>query len=132
MDMGWHNRLDQLPQTLVSPTRLEGRRFAQEGKRADIQQGSEATLSSTGSRIYGRNQTMPAQKSPCIPGWVHIWANYPYNATFLALCLSALTMCAICLVIAPLGPSHDGEALFNRIRMQGQHDFESPAELRHR
>ena len=50
--------------------------------------------------------------------------EYPYNATFLALCLSALTMCAICLVIAPLGPSHDGEALLNRISMQGQHDFE--------
>jgi hypothetical protein len=42
---------------------------------------------------------------------------YPYNATFLALGLSALTMGAICLVIAPLGPSHDGEALLNRISM---------------
>src|SRR6516165_2456073 len=47
-----------------------------------------------------------------------------YSATFLALCLSALTMCAICLVIAPLGPSHDGEALLNRRGMQGQHDGE--------
>jgi len=28
------------------------------------------------------------------------------------------------LVIAPLDPSHEGEALLNRIRMQGQHDFE--------
>ena len=44
---------------------------------------------------------------------------YPYNATFLALCLSALTMCTICLVIAPLDPGHEGEALLNRIRMQG-------------
>ena len=58
--------------------------------------------------------------------------DYPYNATFLALCLSAFTMCTICLVITPLGPSHNGEALLNRIRMQGQHDFEEPAELRYR
>ena len=44
---------------------------------------------------------------------------YPYNATFLALRLSALTMGAICLVITPLGPRHDSEALRNRIGMQG-------------
>ena len=37
----------------------------------------------------------------------------------LALCLSALTMREIRLVIAPLDPGHDGEALLNRIRMQG-------------
>jgi hypothetical protein len=45
--------------------------------------------------------------------------SYPYNATFLALRLSALTMGAISLVIAPLGPRHDSEALLNRIGMQG-------------
>jgi hypothetical protein len=45
--------------------------------------------------------------------------DYPYNATFLALRLSALTMCEIRLVIAPLHPGHAGEALLNRIRMQG-------------
>ena len=33
----------------------------------------EAAASSTKGRIYGRNQTMSAQKSPCKPGWVHIW-----------------------------------------------------------
>jgi len=71
----WHNRLDQLPQTLLPPTRLQGRRLEQEGKRAAIQQGSEVLISSTRSRIYGRNQTMPARKSPCIPGWVHIWGG---------------------------------------------------------
>jgi hypothetical protein len=27
-------------------------------------------------------------------------------------------------VIAPLDPGHEGEALLNRIRMQGQDDFE--------
>ena len=42
-----------------------------------------------------------------------------YNAAFLALCLSALPMREIRLVIAPLDPSHEGEALLNRIRMQG-------------
>ena len=41
-------------------------------------------------------------------------------------------MCALCLVIAPLGPSHDGEALLKRIGMQGQHDFAEPAERRYR
>ena len=40
-----------------------------------------------------------------------------------ALRFSALTMRDIRLVIAPLDPSHEGEALLNRIRMQGQHDF---------
>ena len=49
---------------------------------------------------------------------------YPYNATFLALCFSALTMGKIRLVIAPLDPGHKGEALLNRIRMEGQHNFE--------
>jgi len=57
--------LDQLPQTLLPPTRLQGRRIEKEGKRADIQQGSEVLISSTRSCIYGRNQTMPARKSPC-------------------------------------------------------------------
>jgi len=41
-----------------------------------------------------------------------------------ALRFSALTMREIRLVIAPLDPGHKGEALLNRIRMQGQHDFE--------
>ena len=50
--------------------------------------------------------------------------EYPYNATFLALCFSALTMGKIRLVIAPLDPGHKGEALLNRIRMEGQHNFE--------
>ena len=48
--------------------------------------------------------------------------GHPYIPTTplsLALCLSALTMCEICLVIAPLDPGHEGEALLNRIRMQG-------------
>ena len=49
---------------------------------------------------------------------------YPYNATFLALGLSALTMREIRLVITPLDPGHAGQALCNRICMQGQHDFE--------
>src|SRR5215475_4596415 len=43
-----------------------------------------------------------------------------YNPTTplsLALCFSALTMCKIRLVIAPLEPGHKGEALLNRIRM---------------
>ena len=45
-----------------------------------------------------------------------------YNPTTplsLALCLSALPMREIRLVIASLNPSHEGEALLNRIRMQG-------------
>jgi hypothetical protein len=41
-----------------------------------------------------------------------------------ALRFSALTMRDIRLVIAPLDPGHEGEALLNRIGMQGQHDFE--------
>jgi len=64
----WHNRLDQLPQTLLAPMCLQGRRVEQEGKRADIQQGSEATWSSTRSRIYGGNQTMSACRIPLHAG----------------------------------------------------------------
>jgi hypothetical protein len=43
----------------------------------------------------------------------------PTTPLSLALCLSALTMREIRLVIAPLDPGHEGEALLNRIRMQG-------------
>ena len=43
----------------------------------------------------------------------------PTTPLSLALCLSALTMRKIRLVIAPLDPGHVGEALLNRIRMQG-------------
>jgi len=51
----------------------------------------------------------------------------PFNPTTplsSALRFSALTMREIRLVMAPLDPGHKGEALLNRIRMQGQHDFE--------
>jgi hypothetical protein len=40
---------------------------------------------------------------------------YPYNATFLALRLSALTMCEIRLVIAPLHPRDERQHFFTRI-----------------
>jgi hypothetical protein len=43
----------------------------------------------------------------------------PTTPLSLALCLSALPMREIRLVIAPLDPGHEGEALLNRIRMQG-------------
>jgi len=43
----------------------------------------------------------------------------PTTPLSLALCLSALTMCEIRLVITPLDPGYKGEALLNRIRMQG-------------
>jgi hypothetical protein len=43
----------------------------------------------------------------------------PTTPLSLALCLSALPMREICLMIAPLDPGHEGEALLNRIRMQG-------------
>jgi hypothetical protein len=43
----------------------------------------------------------------------------PTTPLSLALCLSALTMREIRLVIASLNPGHEGEALLNRIRMQG-------------
>jgi len=42
----------------------------------------------------------------------------PTTPLSLALCLSALTMREIRLVITPLDPGHEGEALLNRIRMQ--------------
>jgi hypothetical protein len=48
----------------------------------------------------------------------------PTTPLSLALCFSALTMCKIRLVIAPLEPGHKGEALLNRIRMEGQHNLE--------
>ena len=48
----------------------------------------------------------------------------PTTPLSLALCFSALTMGKIRLVIAPLDPGHKGEALLNRIRMEGQHNFE--------
>jgi FMN phosphatase YigB (HAD superfamily) len=44
-------------------------------------------------------------------------ASNPTTPLSLALCFSALTMCKIRLVIAPLEPGHKGEALLNRIRM---------------
>jgi hypothetical protein len=50
--------------------------------------------------------------------------NNPTTPLSSALRFSALTMRDICLVIAPLDPGHEGEALLNGIRMQGQHDFE--------
>ena len=46
-------------------------------------------------------------------------AVIPTTPLSLALCLSALPMREIRLVIAPLDPGHEGEALLNRIRMQG-------------
>ena len=53
------------------------------------------------------------------------WVEHsPTTPLFLALCFSALTMGKIRLVIAPLDPGHKGEALLNRIRMEGQHNFE--------
>jgi len=45
--------------------------------------------------------------------------HIPTTPLSLALCLSALPMREIRLVIAPLDPGHEGEALLNRIRMQG-------------
>jgi hypothetical protein len=57
-------------------------------------------------------------------GW---WFRFPYNPTTplsLAFRFSALTMREIGLVITPLDPGHEGQALLNRIYMQGQHDFE--------
>jgi hypothetical protein len=56
----------------------------------------------------------------------------PTTPLSLALYLSALTMREIRLVMAPLDPGHAGEALLHRLRMQGEHDGASPAELRHR
>ena len=50
--------------------------------------------------------------------------SIPTTPLSSALRFSALTMRDICLVIAPLDPGHEGEALLNGIRMQGQHDFE--------
>jgi hypothetical protein len=58
----------------------------------------------------------------------HQWTNIvlvlgdiliPTTPLSLALCLSALTMREIRLVIAPLEPGHESEALLNRIRMPG-------------
>ena len=43
----------------------------------------------------------------------------PTTPLSLALRFSAFTMREIGLVIAPLDPGHEGEALLNRIRMQG-------------
>src|SRR5262249_54035310 len=48
----------------------------------------------------------------------------PTTPLSLALCFSALTMGKIRLVIAPLEPGHKGEALLNRIRLEGQHNLE--------
>ena len=56
----------------------------------------------------------------------------PTTPLSLALRFSAFTMREIGLVIAPLDPRHKSEALFNRLCMQGQHDLEEPAQLRHR
>src|SRR6516225_154810 len=56
----------------------------------------------------------------------------PTTPLSLALRFSAFTMRKIGLGIAPLDPRHKSEALFNRICMQGQHDLEEPAQLRHR
>jgi hypothetical protein len=55
-------------------------------------------------------------------GWSR--PDIPTTPLSLALCFSALTMGKIRLVIAPLDPGHKGEALLNRIRMEGQHNFE--------
>ena len=82
--------------------------------------------------------------SGLLPGQIekHIWWEYfteqrkdnnsipycretnPTTPLSSALRFSALTMREIRLVIAALDPGHEGEALLNRIRMQGQHDFE--------
>jgi Transposase IS116/IS110/IS902 family len=43
----------------------------------------------------------------------------PTTPLSLALCLSALTMRERRLVIAPLEPGHESEALLNRLRLQG-------------
>ena len=48
----------------------------------------------------------------------------PTTPLSLPLCFSALTMGKIRLVIAPLDPGHKGEALLNRIRLEGQHNVE--------
>jgi len=48
----------------------------------------------------------------------------PTTPLSLAFRFSALTMREIRLVITPLDPGHAGQALCNRICMQGQHDFE--------
>jgi hypothetical protein len=56
-------------------------------------------------------------------------ATIPTTPLFLTFRFSALTMREIRLVITPLDPGHEGQALLNRIGMQGQHDFEEPAEL---
>src|SRR5262252_6596878 len=58
--------------------------------------------------------------------------SLPTTPLSLALRFSAFTMREIGLVIAPLDPRHKSEALFNRICLQGQHDLEEPAQLRHR
>ena len=55
--------------------------------------------------------------------------NSPTTPLFLTFRFSALTMREIRLVMTPLDPGHEGQALLNRIGMQGQHDFEEPAEL---
>jgi hypothetical protein len=60
---------------------------------------------------------LQAQNPPIIPLLRECIGLNPTTPLSLALCFSALTMCKIRLVIAPLEPGHKGEALLNRIRM---------------
>jgi hypothetical protein len=67
-------------------------------------------------RVLGTPERSQVAQRICQP--------FPTAMPLLTVCgFSALTMREICLVIAPLDPSHEGEALLNRIHMQGQHDF---------
>jgi hypothetical protein len=66
--------------------------------------------------------SMPKRGLKCKLGYSRVFN--PTTPLSSALRFSALTMRDIRLVIAPLDPGHEGEALLNRIRMQGQHDFE--------
>jgi hypothetical protein len=68
------------------------------------------------SRLTGKTRTLQAVDD--------ISFFIPTTPLSLALCLSALPMCKIRLVIAPLEPGHKGEALLNRLRMEGQHNLE--------
>src|SRR5262245_13837651 len=83
-------------------------------------------------RLSDSNRTILAAKELRHITQILVRPLIPTTPLSLALCFSALTMREIGLVIAPLDPRHKSEALFNRICMQGQHDLEEPAQLRHR
>ena len=69
--------------------------------------------------VFGTLGAIEQVLSAC--GWK---MNTPTTPLSLPLCFSALTMGKIRLVIAPLDPGHKGEALLNRIRLEGQHNLE--------